>query len=49
MSNLLEQHIAHFDDVQSPRLLHMDVWSQNILVNLAGHVTGLVDGSNTPK
>jgi fructosamine-3-kinase len=43
MSDLLEQHIAHFDDSASPRLLHMDVWSQNILVSLAGNVTGLVD------
>ncbi|MBW4560905.1 MAG: aminoglycoside phosphotransferase family protein [Mojavia pulchra JT2-VF2] len=43
MSNLLEQHIAHFDYTQSPRLLHMDVWSQNILVDPAGNVTGLVD------
>ncbi|MEH2421346.1 MAG: aminoglycoside phosphotransferase family protein [Nostoc sp.] len=43
MSNLLEQHLAHFDYLQSPRLLHMDVWSQNILVDSTGHVTGLVD------
>lgn len=26
-----------------PRLLHMDVWGQNILVDAAGNVTGLVD------
>jgi len=43
ISNLLEQHIAHFDYSESPRLLHMDVWSQNILVEPAGNVTGLVD------
>lgn len=43
MSHLLEQHIAHFDYSESPRLLHMDVWSQNVLVNLAGKVSGLVD------
>ena len=35
--------IANFDYLQSPRLLHMDVWSQNILVDSTGHVTGLVD------
>ena len=43
MSNLLEQHISHFDYAEPARLLHMDVWSQNILVDSAGNVTGLVD------
>lgn len=43
MSNLLEQYITHFDYAASPRLLHMDVWSQNILVDPSGNVTGLVD------
>ncbi|GAB4377532.1 MAG: hypothetical protein Kow00121_27180 [Elainellaceae cyanobacterium] len=43
MSNLLEQHLAHFDYTAPARLLHMDIWSQNILVDSAGHVTGLVD------
>lgn len=43
MSHLLEQHIAHFDYAQPARLLHMDVWSQNILVDSAGNVTGLID------
>lgn len=43
MSDLLEQHIAHFDYSESPRLLHMDIWSQNILVDFSGNVTGLVD------
>jgi aminoglycoside phosphotransferase (APT) family kinase protein len=43
MAKLLEQHIDHFDYAETPRLLHMDVWSQNILVDAAGNVTGLVD------
>jgi aminoglycoside phosphotransferase (APT) family kinase protein len=43
MRDLLDLHIAHFDRPVTPSLLHMDVWSQNILVDEAGHVTGLVD------
>ena len=43
MSDLLEQHIALKDRAQPPRLLHMDVWFQNILVDSVGNVTGLVD------
>jgi aminoglycoside phosphotransferase (APT) family kinase protein len=43
MRDLLELHIDRFDRPVAPRLLHMDVWSQNILVDEAGHVTGLVD------
>jgi aminoglycoside phosphotransferase (APT) family kinase protein len=31
------------DESDSPRLLHMDIWSQNILVDRSGHVTGIVD------
>jgi len=43
MRNLLEIHFEHFDRPVRPSLLHMDVWSQNILVDEAGNVTGLVD------
>lgn len=43
MSNLLDQHLANFDYAETPRLLHMDVWSQNILIDAMGNVTGLVD------
>lgn len=43
MVNLLEQNIAHFDYTGLPRLLHMDVWAQNILVDSIGNVTALVD------
>jgi len=40
---LLEVYRPHFDRAVPASLLHMDVWSQNILVNEAGCVTGLVD------
>jgi aminoglycoside phosphotransferase (APT) family kinase protein len=43
MRDLLERHLAHFQRPVDPTLLHMDVWSQNILINGAGDVTGLVD------
>ena len=43
LRDLFESHRAHFDCPVEPRLLHMDVWSQNILVDAAGNVTGLVD------
>jgi len=43
MRDLLDRHLEHFDRPVVPRLLHMDVWSQNILVDKAGNVTGLVD------
>jgi fructosamine-3-kinase len=43
MRDLLDEHVEHFDRPVVPRLLHMDVWSQNILIDEAGHVTGLVD------
>ncbi len=43
LSNLLDRHREHFMHPVVPRLLHMDVWAQNILVDTAGNVTGLVD------
>jgi fructosamine-3-kinase len=43
MRDLLEVHLEHFDRPVVPRLLHMDVWDQNILIDGAGDVTGLVD------
>jgi fructosamine-3-kinase len=43
MRNLLDLYIEEFDRHVAPRLLHMDVWSQNILVDETGNVTGLVD------
>jgi aminoglycoside phosphotransferase (APT) family kinase protein len=43
MRGLLEAYQEHFDRPVTPCLLHMDVWSQNILIDDAGNVTGLVD------
>lgn len=43
MRDLLDLYLEHFDRPVTPRLLHMDVWSQNILIDEAGNVTGLVD------
>ncbi len=40
---LLERHIEHFDRPVTSQLLHMDIWSQNILVDERANVTGLVD------
>jgi fructosamine-3-kinase len=40
---LLAVYRPHFDQPVPASLLHMDVWSQNILVNEGGQVTGLVD------
>ena len=41
--DLLDRHRASFAHPVAPRLLHMDVWSQNILIDDSGNVTGLVD------
>ena len=43
LRELLDLHVDAFDRAVVPRLLHMDVWSQNILLDKAGNVTGLVD------
>mgnify|MGYP001304576161 CR=1 FL=1 len=40
---LLEQHLGLFERPVSARLLHMDIWHQNILVDDLGLVRGLVD------
>jgi len=39
----LHSNLAAFDYPGPARLLHMDVWAQNILVDAAGRVTGLID------
>jgi len=36
-------HLRHFDREVPSCLLHMDIWSQNILVDGGGRVTGVVD------
>ncbi len=43
MRDLLDYYRRYFDRPVVPRLLHMDVWGQNILVDDSGNVTGLVD------
>ncbi len=43
LRDLFDFHREHFDRPVTSRLLHMDIWSQNILVDSAGNVTGLVD------
>lgn len=40
---LLAAYRPHFDRAVPASLLHMDVWSQNILVDDGGRLTGLVD------
>jgi len=41
--DLLDHYLPLFDRPVTSCLLHMDVWSQNILVDQEGNVTGLVD------
>ena len=43
MRELFQTHRSAFDRSVEPRLLHMDVWAQNILVDQMGKITGLVD------
>ncbi len=43
MRELLEQRLSLFDRDIPASLLHMDIWHQNILVDDAGQVTGVVD------
>lgn len=43
LRDLFAHHQAAFGHEVAPCLLHMDVWSQNILVDQSGNVTGLVD------
>ncbi|RME78798.1 MAG: aminoglycoside phosphotransferase family protein [Chloroflexi bacterium] len=43
MRDLLALYLDYFDRPVAASLLHMDVWSQNILVDGTGRVTGLVD------
>jgi aminoglycoside phosphotransferase (APT) family kinase protein len=43
MLRLLDNHLACFDRKTPASLLHMDVWGQNILVDNAGNVSGIID------
>ncbi len=43
MEALLEERLDLFADRGPARLLHMDIWSQNLLVDASGDLTGIVD------
>jgi fructosamine-3-kinase len=43
LRHLLDKYLPLFDRPVTSRLLHMDIWHQNILVDDSGTVTGLVD------
>ncbi len=43
LTRLLERHLDLFDRPVAASLLHMDVWSQNLLVDARGRLTGIVD------
>jgi fructosamine-3-kinase len=43
MRDLPDLYVEQFDRPVTPCLLHMDVWGQNILIDPAGNVSGLVD------
>ncbi|RKX85687.1 MAG: hypothetical protein DRP57_03160 [Spirochaetes bacterium] len=43
LTRLLDYHSNSFPPVKQSSLLHMDVWSQNILINREGVITGLID------
>jgi aminoglycoside phosphotransferase (APT) family kinase protein len=43
LERLLDRHLALFDRPVGASLLHMDVWAQNLLVDGAGNLTGIVD------
>jgi aminoglycoside phosphotransferase (APT) family kinase protein len=43
MRELLVSHVNCFERSVTSRLLHMDIWAENILANESGDVTGLVD------
>ena len=43
LRRLLDQYLFLFDRPVTSRLLHMDIWHQNILVDDSGTVTGVVD------
>ncbi|HZB95453.1 MAG TPA: fructosamine kinase family protein, partial [Herpetosiphonaceae bacterium] len=43
LRDLFDRHREHFDRPVSSSLLHMDIWSQNILVDTGANASGLVD------
>ena len=43
LKNLLDSYLEYFERPVPPSLLHMDIWSQNILIDREGTLTGIVD------
>ncbi len=43
LTSLLERHAGAFSHEPEPSFLHMDIWSQNILVDRDGNISGIVD------
>jgi aminoglycoside phosphotransferase (APT) family kinase protein len=43
LRRLLDRHLGCFEHKVEPRLLHMDVWAENVLVDEQGQVTALID------
>ncbi len=43
LRQLLDKYLSIFEHPVTSRLLHMDIWAQNILVNDNGTITGLID------
>ena len=43
MRDMLDKNLHYFNRKTPAMLLHMDVWSQNILVDEEGNLTGLID------
>ena len=43
LRTLLDKHLPLFNHSVTSRLLHMDIWHQNILIPPDGSVTGIVD------
>ena len=40
---MLDRHKSYFPAGGKPSLLHMDIWSQNILITEDGNLSGVVD------
>ncbi len=43
LKRLVDTHRSLFEHCRTSRLLHMDVWGQNLLVDESGNLTGIVD------
>ncbi len=43
LTGLLDSHSSAFPALPESSLLHMDLWSQNILIDTTGTITGIID------